>query len=149
MNEKQPGIAKSIGIFVGVYFSLLLGVGYLLQALGRKSGSSANMMIIVIAVTIAGRWFARRHRRPYTRYEYFAVVIGTVGFDVFLQLFFIWLVLGASAFAGKWGGVIFILIVHAALIAIGFSTFVLNRYFSTSPRSRLNPESSNSSKVRF
>ena len=149
MNEKQPRIAKSIGIFAGIYFSLMLGFGYLFHALGRKPGSSANMIIIMISVWITGRWFVRRHGRSYAQNEYLAVVLGAVGFDVMLQIFFAWSILGFSGFSSKWAMIVLILFSHAVLITTGFSAIVLKRYLSGNPESQLKQEPPTATKVRF
>jgi hypothetical protein len=128
MFQKIPPILKSIALFAVLYFSMLWIFGYVFIALGRKPGSSLNILVILITVTLVSVWFARKQRRTFSGLEYIAIVAACILIDVILQLSISFIVLGASAFTGKWSGVAFILFGHALLLGIGFLPRIVTRY---------------------
>jgi hypothetical protein len=128
MSDKQPCIFLYVVLFAISYFAILAIVGYILLAAGCHPPSGLNTIFLIFAVSIVAFRFARKFGRPFSRSEYFKVLIGSVAFDVAVQFGVAIAIFGVAAFSGKWGAIVFVLFCHAGLLAVGYSSRIVRRY---------------------
>lgn len=119
-------------LFSVSYFSLLTIIGNMCLALGWHPASSLNTIILIITVSIVAFWFVRKHGRPFSVSEYWQVLLGSILFDLAIQIGITVALLGSAALSGKWVSIAFVLLCHAILLAVGYSSRVVRRYVRAS-----------------
>jgi len=133
METKAPALNVVVGLFTLTYLVLFIGAALAFQAAGRTPGSSFNLVVILISVVVASRWFARKAHRTFTTNEYFVVASSCVAIDAVLQTLFSAPHMGRDLFTSDGlEGLALVVAYHAPVILLGMSAWVMRRYVPAS-----------------